>query len=211
MICISISDSSQLHPCIKEGAQLLELRLDLIGIHPSELYPKIPDGVKTVVTCREGKYSEQERIDMLNTAIELGAEYVDLELESSDEFISGIMPLAEKYGCEVIFSHHDFRGTPGIEELRTKMASCFKKGGEIAKIATQIHNQEDVINLLYLYSVPGRKIVLGMGDAGRITRVAAPLLGSEFTFASPGEGRETAPGQMSASQLNAIYKILSGS
>ncbi len=50
-----------------------------------------------------------------------------------------------------------------------------------------------------------------MGDAGRITRVAAPLLGSEFTFASPGEGRETAPGQMSASQLNAIYKILNGS
>ncbi len=211
MICISISDSSQLHPCIEEGAQLLELRLDLIGIHPSELYPKIPDGIKTVACCREGKYSEQERIDILNAAIELGADYVDIELESSEEIAANIIPVAEKHGCEVIFSHHDFQATPGIVELKTKMEACFKRGGVIAKIATQIHTQEDVINLLYLYSEPGRKIVLGMGDAGRITRVAAPLLGSEFTFASPGEGRETAPGQMSASQLNAIYKILNGS
>jgi 3-dehydroquinate dehydratase I len=210
MICISISESSQLLPVIEAGAELVELRFDLIGLHPSELCPKIPDGIKTVVTCREGKYNEQERIEILNAAIELGADYVDLELESSDEFVSGIMPVAEKHGCEVIFSHHDFLETPGIDELRSKMELCFKRGGLIAKVATQIHKQEDVINLLFLYSQPGRKIVLGMGDAGRITRVAAPLLGSEFTFASPDEGSETAPGQMSASQLNAIYNLLNG-
>lgn len=211
MICISISEFSQLNPCIKEGAQLVELRLDLIGLHPSELYQNIPKGIKTVVTCRKGTYSVQERKDLVNAAIELGANYVDMELESPDEYVSGILPLAKIYGCEVIFSHHDFQGTPGIEELRSKMESCFERGGAIAKIATHIHAQEDVINLLYLYSHPGRKIILGMGDAGRITRVAAPLLGSEFTFASPGEGGETAPGQMSSSQLNAIYKILNGS
>lgn len=211
MICISISESSQLHLCNEQGAQLVELRLDLIGLHPLELYPKIPDGIKTVVTCREGTYSEQERMDLLNAAIEQGANYVDLELESSEKFVSGIMPVAKTYGCEVIFSHHDFEGTPGIMELKSKMEACFERGGAIAKIATHIHAQEDVINLLFLYSLPGRKIILGMGDAGRITRVAAPLLGSEFTFASPGEGGETAPGQMSSSQLNAIYKILNGS
>jgi len=211
MICISISKSSQLIPCVKEGAQLVELRLDLIGLHPSELYTKIPDGIKTVVTCREGQYNDQERMNLLNAAIELGADYVDLELESSDAFVAAIIPVAEKYGCEVIFSHHDFQGTPGIKELRNKMDECFTRGGVIAKIATQIHSQDDVINLLFLYSQPGRKIILGMGDSGRITRVAAPLLGSEFTFASPGEGNETAPGQMSASQLNAIYNLLNGS
>ena len=176
MICISISESSQLYPCIKEGAQLVELRLDLIGLHPSELFSKIPDGIKTVVTCREGIYSEEERMDLLNAAIEKGANYVDMELESSEKFVLGILPVAEAHGCEVIFSHHDFQGTPGIIELKSKMESCFERGGAIAKIATQIHTQEDVINLLYLYSHPGRKIILGMGDAGRITRVAAPLL-----------------------------------
>ena len=211
MICISISESSQLHTCIEEGAQLIELRLDLIGLHPSELYPNIPKGIKTVVTCRKGTYTDQERVDLVNAAIELGANYVDMELESSEDYISGVLPMAEIDGCEVIFSHHDFQGTPGNEELRSKLESCFERGGAIAKIATRIHTQEDVVNLLHLYSYPGRKIILGMGDAGRITRVAAPLLGSEFTFASPGEGRETAPGQMSASQLNAIYKLLNGS
>lgn len=211
MICISISEYSQLHPCIEEGAQLVELRLDLIGLHPTELFPKIPKGIKTVVTCRKGTYSDQERTELVNAAIELGANYVDMELESPEEYVSGILPMAKLYGCEVIFSHHDFRGTPGTEELRSKMESCYERGAAIAKIATQIHIQDDVINLLNLYSHPGKKIILGMGDAGRITRVAAPLLGSEFTFASPGEGRETAPGQMSASQLNAIYEILNGS
>lgn len=211
MICISISKSSQLLPCIEEGAELVELRLDLIGKHPRELFSKIPKGIKVVVTCREGKYGEQERIDLLNEAIELGADYVDLELESSDEFVSGVISVAQKYDCEIIISHHDYQGTPGIMELRSHFEACYKRGGDIAKIATQIQTQDDVINLLYLYSHPGRKIILGMGDAGRITRVAAPLLGSEFTFASPGEGSETAPGQMSSSQLNAIYNILNRS
>ena len=87
MICISISESSQLLPVIEGGAELVELRFDLIGLHPSELCPNIPDGIKTVACCREGKYNEQERIDILIAAIELGADYVDLELESSDELL----------------------------------------------------------------------------------------------------------------------------
>ncbi len=211
MICISISDFSQLLPVIEGGAQLIELRLDLIRIRPSVLFPKIPAGIKTLVTCREGEYSGLERISLLCEAIELGATYMDLELESAEAFAAGILPVAEKHGCEVIFSHHDFQGTPDEDELRSKIEACYKRGGVIAKIATHVESQLDVIKLLSLYQLPGRKVVLGMGDAGRITRVAAPLLGSEFTFASPGEGDETAPGQLSASQLNAIYKILNGS
>jgi 3-dehydroquinate dehydratase-1 len=81
----------------------------------------------------------------------------------------------------------------------------------VAKVSTKVQSTEDVINLFSLYSQPGRKVILGMGPQGRITRVAAPFLGSEFTFASPFEGVETAPGQMSAGQLKAIYNLLNGS
>jgi 3-dehydroquinate dehydratase-1 len=211
MICISISDISQLDPVIKGGAELIELRLDLISARPKELYAGVPAEVKTVVTCREGEYSEQERIKILNEAIKLGASYVDLELESIVSFSDQIMKVAEKHGCQVIFSHHDFKATPGEHELKKLLEACYNRGGAVAKIATLVQSVEDVYKLLSLYGHPGRKVVLGMGHAGRITRVAAPLLGSEFTFASPSEGEITAPGQMSAEQLKTIYNIISGS
>lgn len=211
MICISISELSQLNPVFDKGAELIELRLDLMASHPLEIFPKIPAGIKTVATCRPGIYSEKERIALLIASIELGASYVDLELESKEAFVREIMQSMEKTSCEAIFSHHDFTGTPAPKDLRNKLEECYNRGGVLAKIATMVHSREDALNLLSLHSFPGRKVILGMGPEGRITRVAAPLLGSEFTFASPGEGGETAPGQMNAEQLQTIYNIINGS
>jgi 3-dehydroquinate dehydratase len=36
----------------------------------------------------------------------------------------------------------------------------------------------------------------------------APYLGAEFTFASPGGGSETAPGQLDMKQLIELYKVI---
>lgn len=210
MICTSISELAQLGPALKSGAELIELRLDLIQKQPSELFSRIPAGIKSIVTCREGVYNEQERMELLRQAIELGACYVDIELESDEAFASEIISLAENKGCALIFSHHDFRGTPGLEELNEKMDLCYSHGAAVAKIATMVQSTEDAVRLITLHNRPGRKVILGMGPLGRITRVAAPLLGSEFTFASPATGGETAPGQMSVEELNRIYNILKG-
>ncbi|MEN8156565.1 MAG: type I 3-dehydroquinate dehydratase [Bacteroidota bacterium] len=211
MICVSIGDPSQIAPTVAMGTRLLELRLDLLRSRPEELFPVIPEGIETVVTCRPGSYNDQERIVLLSDAIALGATYVDLELESPDEFTGPLLEAADRHGCKVIISHHDFEETPGRKILGNKLEQCFERGGAIAKIATQVHSKEDVINLLSLYSLPGRKVVLGMGADGRITRVVGPYLGAEFTFASPGEGNETAPGQLDAEQLIAIYKVIDAS
>ncbi len=211
MICVSISDPSQIAPTVASGSRLLELRLDLLRRRPEALFSVIPKGIRTVVTCRPGSYSDQERIVLLGEAIALGATYVDLELESPVGFTEPLLEAADRHGCQVIVSHHDLEETPGREILGNKLEQCFESGGAIAKIATQVHKREDVINLLSLYSLPGRKVVLGMGAAGRITRVAGPYLGAEFTFASPGDGNETAPGQLDAEQLKAIYKVIDAS
>jgi len=211
MICISISEYSQLDSVLQGEVRMIELRLDLIRRPPSELYSILQQGVKTLVCCREGVYSEKERLNMLKESVALGASYVDIELESSAEFARELMISAEEASCEVIFSHHDFTGTPQKDELIKKLKACYQRGGVLAKIATMVQSSEDVLNLLSLYKHPGRKVILGMGPMGRITRVAAPILGSEFTFASPAEGGETAPGQMSAEQLRIIYHILNGS
>ncbi len=211
MICVSISDQSQIDPVVRSGAELIELRLDLLLTDPARLFPQIPPATRTVVTCRPGEYGDRERINMLVAAIGLGAAYVDLELDSPRAFTEQVISATSGKGCEVIFSHHDFEGTPGRGELKTILENCYERGGAVAKIATQVHNRSDILNLLSLYDLPGRKVVLGMGIPGRITRVISPYLGAEFTFASPGEGQETAPGQLESTRLNDIYKVIDAS
>jgi 3-dehydroquinate dehydratase-1 len=41
-----------------------------------------------------------------------------------------------------------------------------------------------------------------MGDLGRISRIVAPFMGAEFTYASLSEGEATAPGQISYERLS---------
>jgi len=202
MICVSISNLSQLAPVVQSGPELIELRLDLIRSEPAALFNKIPKHIRTVVTCRPDSYSESERIQLLTSAIQLGATFVDLELESTDNFIEPVMKTAAVHSCQVIFSHHDFEATPGLTILKQKVDQCYERGGVIAKIATQVQTRQDLSNLLSLYEMPGKKVILGMGELGRITRVTAPYLGAEFTYASPEISQETAPGQLSATKCH---------
>jgi 3-dehydroquinate dehydratase type I len=211
MICVSISDPAQITPTIQAGAELIELRLDLLQTLPGRLFPKIPEGTGTVVTCRPGVYSETERIGLMSEAVEMGATYVDIELEASQAYAEAVMKVAAGHRCTVIFSHHDFKGTPGRDDLRRKLEHCYERGGVVAKIATQVNNMQEIMDLLSLYELPGRKVVLGMGSQGRITRVIGPYLGGEFTFASPEPGNETAPGQLCMAELKAIFKAINAS
>lgn len=211
MICVSISDISQLDGLLAGKAELLELRLDLIGVSPEKLYARIGDRVKTVATCRPEHVSDPERAALLERAIKLGATYVDLELEADAEFSYPLIELAGKKGCEVIISHHDFNGTPPEDVLQELMSQCFQRGASVAKIACMVREREDLARLFSLYRGKGRKVILGMGDLGRISRVAGPYLGAEFTFAAPSDGVETAPGQLSMLELEEIYKLIDAS
>ena len=79
MICVSAANRPGLEDAIRSGAELVELRLDLIKEHPAKLYPLIPKTVSTIVTCRHGVYDDFERVELLKSGIGLGATYVDLE------------------------------------------------------------------------------------------------------------------------------------
>jgi len=208
MICVSISRFQQLEQVLDSGAGFLELRLDLIRRDPEGIFALLPEAVKTLVTCRPGVYSESESQQLLKTSMDLGATYVDVELESTDSYLDILAAHARQRGTKLIISYHNFELTPQQEELQVLLKSCYERGGDLAKIAVQVDSTEDVRRLLDLYRLPGKKVILGMGKQGRITRVMGPYLGGEFTFAAPGEGRETAPGQLSYHQLEAIYKVI---
>lgn len=207
MICISISSLGEIGK-LPAGAELIELRLDLIRKDPVEVFPLIPPGCKSLVTCRPGTIQDQTRLSWLKSAMHLGAAIVDAELESEEPYLEDLRRHSRENGVELIVSYHQFDATPDRDLLADKLQQCFDRGGDIAKIATQIHSREDLLRLLSLYHLPGRKVILGMGPMGRISRIAAPYLGAEFTFASPGAGLETAAGQLDYKQLKELYQVI---
>jgi len=208
MICVSISDPDQLDDVLGRGFRMVEFRFDLFSASPSELFRALPEDVRSVATCRPGPYSDPERTALLLDCIGLGASYIDLELDAREAVSERLLEAAENSTCDVIISHHDFESTPPFEELKELLDKCFSQGADVAKIATQVSGQEDLIHLMSLHSLPGRKVILGMGEKGRISRVMGPFLGSEFTFASPAGGNETAPGQIAAGDLRTIYHLI---
>lgn len=208
MICVSLSHIGQIGAALRSNPGLIELRMDLIREDPKVVYSRLGSEVRSIATCRPGGYSEEQRVALLKTCMEQGASYIDIEVESPEDTMQALLDHAQKWGRGVIVSHHDFETTPVREELGEIYLKCRNRGGNIVKVATRVNAVADIRNLLSLYDLPGKKVVIGMGPLGRITRITAPYLGAEFTFASLDEGVETAPGQFTITQLKAMYNVI---
>ena len=151
------------------------------------------------------------RKQFLLAAIDAGASYVDIEVESDEAYRREIIERARLKDCKVIISFHDFHKTPEAEELTGIVSRCFSEGADIAKIACKVNFARDNIRLLNILDrddFQSRTIVVGLGTQGRITRVAAPLLGSPFTFAPLSDEKKTAEGQIEKDTLEFILKVL---
>jgi 3-dehydroquinate dehydratase I len=207
MICVSLAEKD-LNVCLEilEKVEMAEIRIDLAEWSDEDIIKIFSARKKLIATCRPGKYSSHERIHKLKLAIESGATFVDIEYEAENDFRNSLSEFAHVHQCDVILSYHNFEMTPELDELEKIMNKCFELGADIAKIATMIKVNRDNSKILSLYKAPGRLIALGMGELGRISRIVAPFLGAEFTYASLTDDNPTAPGQISYSRLNKYIK-----
>lgn len=209
MICVSISDKD-FNKCLGQLQKVntAEIRLDMTELSAAETAIIFALKKKLIATCRPGKFSDAERLEILRYAIAAGAAMVDIEYESEPAYRNGLIEFAHENQCDVIISYHNFNLTPEIEELEEIVRNSFAMGADVAKIATMVKQNRDNSKLLSLYHLPGRLISIGMGELGKITRIVAPFLGAEFTFAAPDDGEPTAPGQISLTKLHEfIIKI----
>ena len=187
MICLSISEPS-LDKILEfiGKAEMAEIRLDLMDLSDLEIEKVFSQPVKLIATCRQGKFNDEERKMKLIKAMQSGASYVDIEIESSSEFKNEIKKIAKAHKCKLIISFHDFDKTPSTEELNIIVGNCFTEGADIAKIACKANTENDAVRILSLYINHKNLVALGMGEKGMITRVASLLLGAPFSFASIG-------------------------
>ena len=153
---------------------------------------------------------------MLKQAIELGADYIDIELSEGNDAIEELKSHGAKMGSstKIIISYHNFQRTPSLNRLKGIFNQCREFKPAVVKIVTFARKPED--NLPVLSLIPyARKhlqeiIALCMGDKGRISRVMAPLLGNFLNFATLEQGTQSAPGQLTASEMRQINKLVNG-
>ncbi len=206
-------------------SDVIELRIDSIrNVDLSKLISAKSVGAyrntSIIITNRKrnegGKFegSEGERVTLLKEAIELGADFVDIELSTENALIEELLLTIRNHDnkTKLIVSHHDFNGSPTDKLLKDRFNECLKAGADIVKLITYANSMEDNLRVLNLISYAKRKdkeiIAFCMGNLGRISRVMAPILGSYLCFASLEKGDESAPGQMTASEMKQIFRIL---
>ncbi len=209
MICVSLAEESMAR-CLEALKRLdcAEIRIDKMRLTPDDIHILFSLPGTLIATCRPGPYPDNERKDFLLKAIESGAAFVDVEIESEPSYREEIVASARSRGCGVIVSYHNHAKTPTRPELEATVEACFKAGADIAKIACLVRSDSDNARLLGLLDDTRKIAAIGMGDKGRLTRIAAPLLGSPFTFASLAKGRETAEGQIDKKTLAGILRSL---
>jgi 3-dehydroquinate dehydratase type I len=216
MICLCIGKPSvALCQELLPGVELAEIRLDGAELSPHEIQRIFTLHANLIATFRPnaGDEAPEKRKMALLTAVEAGAAYVDIEIEAGTLYKKEIMQTARQQECQVILSYHNHENTPSKKQLETIIEQCFSQGADIAKIACRVHSEADSARILSLYDYPGQfhhgKITaIGMGEKGKITRLAALLLGAPFTYASQSTGRETAPGQLDKDTLEKILGLM---
>jgi len=177
---------------------------------------------KIVVTNRrreEGggfQGTEKERISYLLKAVDLGADYVDIEASTDAALLAKVKAAIADQGFKtlLIVSSHDFVNTPSERSLKQKLEEGAALAPDILKIVSRADTQED--NLKSLGLIPyarknGQEIIsFCMGDKGRMSRVMSLFLGAYMGFASLSKGEESASGQLSLAEMITVLSTLSG-
>jgi 3-dehydroquinate dehydratase-1 len=188
---------------LDQGADLIEMRLD--GLRDLSGWRRLlREDVPTIVTNRaerEGGHfrgEEDERIKPLLEGISEGVDCIDLELSTPQEQLEEVVGAAKKHGTSVMMSHHDFEKVPPPESMVAIARQMVEAGCDIAKLIGFAKRPRDALAMLdFLVQVPDSVdvpvIAFAMGEAGKFSRVTAPLFGSPIVYAAAAE--VTAPGQ----------------
>ncbi|KAJ3688466.1 hypothetical protein LUZ61_017630 [Rhynchospora tenuis] len=201
------------------GADVVELRLDcLSSFQPRSDLERLLNNrpLPALVTYRPkwegGEYDgdDDTRLEVLRLAVQLGADYVDVEFKVAEKFlnlISGQKP----ENVKLIISSHNYEMTPSVDELGNLAASIQSLGADIVKIVTTANDISDVSRMfqLIVHSQEKQVPIIGlvMKERGIISRLLCPKFGGYLTFGSLNKGKESAPGQITGSDLLNVYRI----
>ncbi len=215
MVAADLEEAEQSLAQIHSEGYLAELRLDYLARPDLPRLLRSPRG-PIIVTNRlpeeGGRWQGEEhgRRQLLEEAVTLGADYVDVEFNADPDWRREI--INGRGNSKIILSWHDFQGTSSPYRFADTMLAMLELGADIIKIVAYAHKPADCLALLAL--IPGALergqdiIAFSMGPAGKYSRIISPLLGGYLTFAVLAAGQESAPGQLTVQELLSCWEIL---
>jgi 3-dehydroquinate dehydratase/shikimate dehydrogenase len=191
-------------------ADVVELRIDLLDEPEQAHLPRLLAGrpCPVIVTCRAvregGRWpgDEATRLDVLRAAIDLGAEYVDVEADA-------VHQIRDRGVSRLIASSHDFAGLPA--DVPGRWRALAETGADAVKIVGMARGTVEIVPLMEALAAADRPTVaIAMGEAGLASRVLALRYPAcLLTFCALETGGGTAPGQISAADLVSVYRARS--
>lgn len=198
---------------VQAGADITEIWCDKLKLEDAKELVKKKQ-MPLVVNLKDGieggvfSGSFNQRLSYLTELAHYGADYIDIPF-SHDLNPSELTALDGK----LIVSYHNFQSTPSLPELERIQEEMLTLNPVAVKIATQINREIDIINLIKLQlnspQTRNKRIIIGMGEKGKVTRATAPMFENLITFASLNESTKTAPGQMTIDELKNEWHRLS--
>jgi len=174
----------RLNGFIDSGVDIFEARVDLFNKPVDKVVnyiKKIRASVSApfIGTIRENDFNREERIEGY---VELAkhVDCVDIELGMPEwrEVVDSIGGAAV-----IMVSEHDFKSTPDLDGLAAIVKRSVEQGAEIVKIAVKAKCAGDVTRLMrFTEDCETPLVSIAMGKIGQISRVAAPLFGSLFSY-----------------------------
>jgi 3-dehydroquinate dehydratase / shikimate dehydrogenase len=224
-ICISLCEPTiaalaQRIAAAARPSDLIEVRLDCL--EPLELETGAGSitkllqqaGCESILTFRPSQdggaraLDDAARFGFWSDAI-FSSSFFDVELDLAEKLHANeASPLPIDWR-RTICSHHDFVGPPAkLDQIYDRM--CLTPA-RVLKIAVQADDASDclpIFQLLERAREDGREMIaIAMGTAGVATRILGPSRGGFLTYASPDSKNATAPGQVSITELNEVYRI----
>lgn len=152
-----------------------------------------------------------EYAELCVTAASAKADVVDVQAFWQDDPVEGLVEELYLLKTKILLSHHEFSRTPQVEEMVDCLSEMDKMGGDIIKLAVMPRDSADVLRLLIATDKMKNSacpvVTMSMGRLGAVSRVCGESFGSAMTFGCIG-GATSAPGQIEATELAQILKIL---
>ncbi|OVA15092.1 Dehydroquinase class I [Macleaya cordata] len=202
-----------------EGADLVELRIDSMSSNSS--LNNLSDDIQRLLKQRTlpvivsfrlkssgGSYKGYEKktcFQVLGLALQLEADFIEVELEVVSDFLAGIN-LNKGSNSKLIVSYYVDGGTPSRDELSHIVARLQSTGADIFKLVVNTIYITDVAQVLHLLphcQVP--LIACAVGDRGLISQLLCPKFGGFFIYGSI--GGKPVPGLPTLVSLRQVYKV----
>ena len=203
----AIADPEMLQKKIN-GCDIIELRLDSLGIGPDVLAFAKEAPLPLLVTARgpiEGGQNDWTPADRAEAYLKLlpYSRYIDIELRDFDA-LADTITAAKASGVTVIGSFHDFTKTPQLSELTSK----FDPRADLLKFALMVNDAADIQTHLSLIDNLAKRpfSLMGMGPLGAAARPLMAKAGSLLNYGYLGE-TPTAPNQWPVSLLKQTLSL----